>query len=121
MKAYSLDLRERLIKAYLNKEGSQRQLAQRFQVSLSTAYSWIKRYRTTGTVAPRPHGGGAKRKLDPQAEATLAQLLKQQADASLEELAEALYSRTGVRVHPSTLWRYSLEMKQTYKKNLSRQ
>lgn len=32
---YSLDLRIRVIRAYQNQEGSQRQIAQRFQVSLT--------------------------------------------------------------------------------------
>jgi transposase len=35
MKAYSLDLRQKVIDAYNYKEGSQRQLAKRFSVSLS--------------------------------------------------------------------------------------
>ena len=121
MKAYSLDLRQRLIEAYQNKDGSQRQLARRFKVSLSTVYMWIKRYRTTGSVEAYSHGGGAKRKLDPAAHAVFKQLLNEQIDATFEQLAEALFVRTGIRVHPSTLWRYSAAMNQTYKKNPSRQ
>ncbi len=117
MKAYSLDLRQRLIEAYLNKEGSQRQLAKRFKVALSTVHLWIKRYRTTGTVAPRPHGGGARRKLNPDQEARLHQLLTQHSDATFEELAQTLFDQTGVRLHPTSLWRYSVAWDQTYKKD----
>ena len=35
MKTYSIDLRQKTIEAYQNQEGSQRQLAKRFKVSLS--------------------------------------------------------------------------------------
>lgn len=35
MKAYSTDLREKVMNAYNNREGSQRELAKRFSVSLS--------------------------------------------------------------------------------------
>jgi transposase len=39
MKAYSIDLRQKLIDVYENEEISQRQLAQRFCVALSP-YQW---------------------------------------------------------------------------------
>ena len=120
MKAYSVDLRARLIAAYENKEGSQRQLAKRFNVALSTVYTWIKRYRTTGSVDALPHAGGAKPKLDTDQMAVLEHLLDQHRDATFEELTVALFERTGVQLHPSTLWRYSVRLNQTYKKNTAR-
>ena len=45
MKAYSLHLRTQIINAYENHEGSQRQIAHRFKVSLSFTYRIIKQYR----------------------------------------------------------------------------
>ena len=57
---YSIDLRKRMINAYENHEGSQRQLAKRFQVSLSFIKSLIRRYRKTEKIKAKPHGGGAK-------------------------------------------------------------
>ncbi|MEH1893307.1 MAG: helix-turn-helix domain-containing protein [Nostoc sp.] len=44
--SYSKDLRERVIMAYVAKEGSQRQLAQRFKVSLSFVRNLLRQYRT---------------------------------------------------------------------------
>ena len=41
---YSIDLRQRVINAYEAKEGSQRQIAQRFQVSQSFVKRLIYRY-----------------------------------------------------------------------------
>lgn len=48
--AYSADLRHRVIEAWENKEGSQRQLAQRFKVSLSFVRNLLRHYRSSGQV-----------------------------------------------------------------------
>ncbi|PSO78773.1 MAG: hypothetical protein BRC44_10280 [Cyanobacteria bacterium QS_4_48_99] len=52
MKTYSIDLRQKIIEAYQNQEGSQRQLAKRFKVSLSFIEKLFKQYRETGSVTP---------------------------------------------------------------------
>ena len=52
MKAYSVDLRQQIIDAHNQQEGSQRQLAKRFRVSLTFIENLLKRYRTDGTVEP---------------------------------------------------------------------
>ena len=56
---YSTDLRQRVIDAYKAKEGSQRQLADRFKVSLSFVQRLVRRYRHTGKVDAKLHAGGA--------------------------------------------------------------
>ncbi len=81
MKAYSVDLRQKIIDAYNQQEGSQRQLAKRFRVSLTFIESLLKRYRTDGTVEPRAHGGGRPAKLKPEQEAHLATLVEEDNDA----------------------------------------
>lgn len=121
MAAYSNDLRQRVVGAYIAGEGSQRQLAQRFKISPTTVLSWIKRFRQTGTVDPAPHAGGAPAKLDTKGLALLERLIKEQPDATLAELANRLEAQLGVRLHESTVWRYSKRLKQTYKKNDARQ
>lgn len=62
----SIDLRQRIFWAYQAKEGSQRQLAKRFKVSLSFIRDLRRHYRQTGTIEPKPHGGGAVAKLEPK-------------------------------------------------------
>lgn len=52
-------MRQRVINADEAKEGSQRQIAERFQVSLSFVKRLIRRYQKTGSVKPKSHGGGA--------------------------------------------------------------
>ncbi|WP_211178321.1 MULTISPECIES: hypothetical protein [Brasilonema] len=56
---YSTDVRQRVIDAYNAKEGSVRQLADRFKVSLSFVQRLICRNSYTGQVTPKPHAGGA--------------------------------------------------------------
>ncbi|MBW4594463.1 MAG: helix-turn-helix domain-containing protein [Brasilonema angustatum HA4187-MV1] len=56
---YSNDLRQRVIDAYTAYDGSLRQLADRFKVSLSFVQRLIRRYRNIGQVIPKPHAGGA--------------------------------------------------------------
>ena len=65
MKPYSLDLRQKVVEAYSNKEGSFRRLAKRFKVSLSFIQRLIKRYREEGTIAPKTGGGGPTSQLEP--------------------------------------------------------
>jgi transposase-like protein len=51
-RAYSMDLRERVVAAVAHEGLSRRQAAARFGVSDSTAINWLKRVATTGSVAP---------------------------------------------------------------------
>ncbi len=61
-KAYSIDLRQKIIDAYENDEGSMRILAKRFKVSFSFVTNLLKRYFLTGNAAPKAYGGGRKAK-----------------------------------------------------------
>ena len=53
MNAYSNDFRKKIVEAYQKKEGSLRQLAKRFSVSSSFVWRLVKRFRKSGSVAPR--------------------------------------------------------------------
>src|SRR5262245_35111267 len=90
MRAYSQDLRERLVRAVEQGDFSQRANAALFGVDLSPLVRLLQRYRQTGSVQPKPHAGGPGRKLDDQAEARLLALVHQQPDATLAELHERL-------------------------------
>ncbi|MGD1698662.1 helix-turn-helix domain-containing protein [Dapis sp. BLCC M229] len=102
---YSRDLRIRVIRAYQNQEGSQRQIAQRFQVSLTFVRNLLRHYRTTGTVNPKQHGGGPKIKIDGNFDSLIQQQIQQKPDILLCELCEYLEIRTGVKVSVSTMYR----------------
>ena len=55
-KPLSSDLRERLIEAVASGM-SRRAAADRFGIAASTAVKWVRRWRDTGSNAPRPQGG----------------------------------------------------------------
>ncbi|MGL5796113.1 MAG: helix-turn-helix domain-containing protein [Waterburya sp.] len=115
--AYSIDLRQRIINSYQAKEGSQRKLAKRFQVSLSFVKRLIRRYRDTGEIKPKSHGGGAIAKITRADLAQINQLVEQQPDALLRELCERWESKQGVRVSTSTMHRKIQQLRLTTKKN----
>src|SRR5262249_42039552 len=63
MRAYSQDLRERIVDALVAHEERQAEIAERFAVSLPFFEKLWQRWRTTGSCAPQPHGGGRPRSL----------------------------------------------------------
>lgn len=89
MRAYSNDLRERIVAVVERGEYSIRQIAHLFSVSLSCVVRLLQRWRRTGSVQPKPHRGAA-RKLDAAADARLLELVRQQPDATLAELRDRL-------------------------------
>lgn len=116
--ALSIDLRQRIMAAYEAKEGSQRQLAERFKVSLSFIRDLSRRYRETGTVEPKPHGGGAVAKLGIKQLPVVKALVMAQPDALLEELCERFAEKTGVTMSVSTLQRAVCSLRLSVKKNI---
>lgn len=84
----SVDLRQRIMAAYKAKEGSQRQLAERFKVSLSFIRDLRRQQRETGIVKPKLSGGGAVTKVGTDQLPIIAALVTAQPDALLEELCE---------------------------------
>ena len=60
MGPYSMDLRERVAAVIDEGEGSQRQVAKRFRVSVWFVTRLLQRRRDAGTLAPKPHGGGPR-------------------------------------------------------------
>jgi transposase len=90
MSAYSQDLRQRVIDTVERGEGSLRQIARRFLVSLSFVTRLLRHHRETGSVEPKPHRGGRPPALGPADLERLRQLNREQPDATLEELRQRL-------------------------------
>ena len=90
MKAYSMDLRERVVAACDRGEGTREEIAKRFRVGVAWVYRLLQRRRQTGSIEPKPHGGGQKPAFDPPAAERLRQAVADRPDATLEELREAV-------------------------------
>ena len=94
-RAYSTDLRQRVLAAYEAGEGGQAEVARRYRVGERTLSGWRKAARTEGRRGPTPHRGG-RAPVGGEA-ATLATLVAERNDATLAEYADQLAERTGVR------------------------
>jgi transposase len=105
MARYSIDLRRKILQAYERRIGSQRALADIFGVSLSFVEKLLRRHRPTGAIAPKPHAGGQRPRLDVAAQALVRQLVHEQPDATLEELCTRAAEMTGIRVSVPTMCR----------------
>src|ERR1041385_429151 len=101
MRAYSPDLRERILAAVDRGKGSLREIADLFLVSLSSIVRLLRRYRASGSLLPKPHAGGPSPLLDADACQCLRDLVQKQPDATLAELRE----RLGIPCSLSTLCR----------------
>jgi transposase len=90
MTPYSQDLRKRVFETVQRGEESMRQIARRFLVSVSFVTKLLQRYRRTGSLQPKPHGGGNPPVLGPEDLERLRELVRRQPDATLEELRQRL-------------------------------
>jgi transposase len=90
MTPLSQDLRQRILDTVQRKEGSVRQIARRFLVSVSFITRLLRTHRSTGSLQPKPHGGGNPPVLSPEDLERLRDLIRQQPDATLEECRQRL-------------------------------
>lgn len=111
MKAYSMDLRVRVL-ADCDEGLSTGEVARKQRVSESWVRRLKQRRRETGEIAPRPSGHPPPKKLAGQDERLQAKLA-QQPDATLAEIRRDL----GLAVALSTLWRRLRELDLTFKKS----
>jgi transposase len=105
MAAYALDLRQKILRAWERRLGSQRTLADVFGISRAFVEKVGRQPRTTGNIAPTPHAGGQKPRLDATAHATIRRLVSDDANATLQELGAGVAAETGVRVSVATMGR----------------
>jgi transposase len=105
MKAYSTDLREKLVLAYESGEGTLDEVADTFGVGRCTVARMMKLWRAGQSLAPLAHGGGYPATLDKKLLALLTSQVAVQPDATLSELAAHLKKKAKVEVHLSTVCR----------------
>jgi transposase len=112
-KAYSGDLRERVIEAVEHEGASRREAAERFGVSASSGIKWLQRWQETGSAMAKPRGGSVS-PLEKHAEMILG-LIAAQPDLTLKEtLAELLKRR--LQTSQSALSRFFARHDITFKK-----
>jgi transposase len=105
MKAYSLDLRQKVLAAVLRGDRTIREVAESFGVGTSFVNKLLDLHRRGQDLAPRPHGGGYPALLLPRHEKLLLSRVRRHKDATLEELRDHLAERDGLEVSVSTVSR----------------
>lgn len=115
MRAYSIDLRERVLR-----DSDAGMMADAVAEKYHVSGSWVRllkqRRRETGEIGPRPQRHGPRSKLEPHVH-TLAALIAEQPDRTLAELQVAL----GIAVSLPTICRTVKQLGLPVKKNRTTQ
>ena len=117
-RACSVDLRERVVAAFLA-DGSCRRVAERFGVSPSSVVKWAHLVRATGSVAARKMGGHRPYALAGERTWLLARLTEKP-DITLRGLLVELAER-GITVSYYAVWHFFEHEGISFKKKPTRQ
>jgi transposase len=115
MATISVDLRQRILKAFDRGDVTREQVAHRFEVSLGMVKKLLQQRRHSGDIAPRHHRAGRKPIILDSHRREMRALLKDEPDLTLEEIR----SRTGLGCTIQAIHYVLDDMGLTYKKRLS--
>ena len=117
-RAYSNDLRRKLLEAHAAGKGTLAELAERFGVSLAWAWKISSARKRTGSMERPSYRTGAKPRVDRE---PIRLLLEATPDLYLYELQAQLLASTGQRVSKPHLWKIAGELGFRRKKSRSTQ
>ena len=115
MKAYSIDLREKIVQVYENSNTSVRKVATNFGVAKSFVQKLLLMKKNEGNLKPRKQGGSVKGQLDKYC-VQLAAMVEQYPDKTLLEYCEYWAANYNVWVSTSTMCRALKKQNLTVKK-----
>jgi transposase len=115
MATISVDLRQRILKAYDRGDTTREQVASRFEVSLGMVKKLIQQRRHFGDIAPRHHSSGRKPIILDSHRRELRSLVSKQPDLTLEEIR----ARLGLACTIQAIHYVLADMGLTYKKRRS--
>ena len=116
---YPVVLRQKAVEAYQAGHGSIDEIAIVFGIGSATLKRWLWRKCDHNTLAPRPYGGGNKRKLSDADVDWMASLLPERSDWTVQEWREALEKERNVAVSRSAVNRVMLKQGWRLKKSPS--
>ncbi len=114
---YSRDLRERVVKA-VDDGLPRRRAASLFKVAISTVVDWLRVWRESGSLSPKPMGGDHSSRLTAERDWLLGRIAAVP-DLTLEEIRAELAAR-GIHVGYGTVWRSFAAEDISFKKNRTR-
>jgi len=114
MRAYSTDLKERLVRAVADGQ-PMREAARRFGVAVTTVKRAVVRERETGSLERKPIPGYPRR-IGPEREAALRARLEAAPNATVLEHCAWWAEQYGQQLSEATLWRAIRRLGWTHKK-----
>jgi transposase len=111
MRAYSLDLRQRVMKAYDENKWTVGQIAERFKVGEWWVHKLKRQRQCEGHIAPRKGKVGKPRSLTPQEVNRLERYVDAHSDATLEQMREKLGTTCTIITIHNTLRRLGYRFK----------
>lgn len=118
MKAYAMDLRQRIISA-LQDGDSKASVARRFKVSYGTVRNYQQRAEH-GALEPRDNRKRALRKFTPESMEAIKAWIEEKNDLTLVQIQQRLREQLKIEVDPSSIWDRLAAMNLTWKKNDTR-
>src|SRR4028118_2060883 len=97
MRAYSVDLRTKIVQSVIKMGVSKSETARRFGVNRSTVARYLKRLDESGSLAPKK-APGSRSKLDGSAMRLLEEDIKSRPWATHKQRSEFLFAACGVEV-----------------------
>jgi transposase len=117
----SMDLRQRIVSAYVAGNRTYEEIARLFNVGRASVSRLLSRERRGDGLEPQPHAGGRVPQIPPEQHAALELLVRAHPDATRAELCARWAEEHGVNVSPSTMGRALKTAGFVRKKNASAQ
>jgi transposase len=117
MRAYSLDLRQKVVAAVERGDSTIEEVAASFGVGLTFVKKMLRQHRETGDLRPRPHGGGQTPRLSAKHLKLLRAEVERSPDKTAAALRDHLAERASVSVSRPTVTRALSRLGLSRKKN----
>ena len=117
MRAYSLDLRQKVVAAVERGDSTIEEVAASFGVGQTFVKKMLRQHRETGDLSPRPHGGGQAPRLSDKHLRVLRQEVSRRPDQTAAALRDHLEERASVSVSRPTVARALSRLGLSRKKN----
>ncbi len=117
MRAYSLDLRQKVVAAVERGDSTIEEVAAAFGVGFTFVKKMLRQHRETGDLSPRPHGGGHTPRLSDKHLKLLRAEVARHPDQTVLALRDHLVARAGISVSRPTVSRALSRLNLSRKKN----
>ncbi len=111
-----MDLRERVIAVFDVGDMTEEEVAAFFKVGEATVHRWKRLKRETGALEPNPFRGGMLPRVGPEQHELVREIVREQPDLTVQEVAWEFHRRAGQSVSRSAVGRTLLKLGLTRKK-----